>query len=328
MLTAIGTATRKWVDGKEPWTNVVGVARTILAGATLTTLLFNRASILFRPVAGVSQSPMCNSVRTVSAFCTVAPTHLELVRWLAIAGLALVASGWRPRYTGVLHWWITWSLQASAATLDGGDQVAAILALLLIPVTLTDDRRWHWEVRIPTLPGERETAKRLLASMSLTLVRLQVAIIYLHACIGKAYSPEWQDGTALYYWLQHPDFGAPGWLEVILRPILLHATSVALMTWSVMLVEIGLAAGLFMDRRFWPALLVSGLLLHGGIILAHGLVSFGSIMMAALILYLRPSEERFDVAAPVRRLSARLRAFRALSSAPLESLTPEVIGGE
>jgi hypothetical protein len=71
--------------------------------------------------------------------------------------------------------------------------------------------------------------------------------------------------------------------------------ALVMLTWSVLLIEFGLAAGLVAAKRWWPLLLCAGMALHGGIILIHGLVSFGMIMMGALVLYLRPKDRPFVV---------------------------------
>jgi antimicrobial peptide system SdpB family protein len=233
----------------------------------------------------------------VDAFCLVPSSHLEVARWLCVAGLVVIASGWRPRFTGVLHWWIAFSLQASAATIDGGDQIAAILALILIPVTLSDDRRWHWHAREDRVTP-LEPYKRSVAVIALTVARFQMAAVYLHAAVGKAYAAQWQDGTALYYWCLSRDFGAPHWLAESLRPFLLNASCVSCMTWGVIMVELALVAGLVAPRRYWRRLLFLGIGLHVGILVVHGLVSFALAMIAGLVLYLRPMGSPFRVNIP------------------------------
>jgi antimicrobial peptide system SdpB family protein len=307
MLTAFGARARAWATEIDPFTNVYGLARSILALATALTLLFNAIPTLFRPAVGIDDVPLCAGVRSVGAFCVGAP-HLEVVRWLSIVALFVIASGWRPRFTGVLHAWIAFSFQANAISIEGGDQVHAILALLLVPVTLLDDRRWHWSRREKVQSGEREDLRRLVARTCFTLIRLQVAGIYFHAAVAKFAVQEWSDGTVLYYWLNHPSFGAPAWLAPLVRPILLNGMTVALLTWGVLIVEYALSAGLLVARKYWPLLLAMGIALHAGIALLHGLVTFAMTMMAALVLYLRPLDQPF--ALPQIGLSNHLARWR------------------
>ncbi|MBX3208595.1 MAG: hypothetical protein KF764_26415 [Labilithrix sp.] len=305
MLTRVGARARAWVDAFDPFTNVYGVARSLIALSLLLTLVFSRTDVLFRPAAGVDDVPVCMGVRALGTFCVGAP-HLDLVRWLSVAVLAVVVSGWRPRYTGVLHAWVAFGFQANAMIVEGGDQIGSILALLLVPVTLLDDRKWHWLPRAPRPLDERERTFRLVARVCFALARLQVAGIYFHAAIAKFAVPEWTDGTVLYYWLNHGTFGAPAWMMPVLRPLLLNGVIVATTTWGVLLVEYALSAGLLVHRKYWPVLLALGIGLHAGIALLHGLVTFAITMFAALILYLRPLDQAFDVARATA-LAARLR---------------------
>jgi antimicrobial peptide system SdpB family protein len=298
MLSALGRKIEASVGRFDPWTNVYGLARSVLALTTAATLVANPISMLFRPGAGTGAPPFCQGARALGAFCVTTNDHLELKRWLCIALLLVVASGWRPRYTGVLHFWITFSLQANALVLDGGDQVASLLTMLLIPVTLTDARAWHWSAPLRRPLTQAEAHKRLFARFSFALIRLQVAGIYFHAAIGKLAVREWKDGTALYYWFNHETFGAPAWLLPALAPVLHDGVTVSLLTWSVLVLEFFLAMGLLMSRRYWGVLLAGGLALHAGILVIHGLVSFGIIMMVALVLYLRPIEEELKLPLP------------------------------
>ena len=62
-------------------------------------------------------------------------------------------------------------------------------------------------------------------------------------------------------------------------------------------------------------LLLAGLALHAGILVMHGLVSFSIAMMAALILYLRPSEMPFALSQQGTRLRRWLGSSRELAVA-------------
>jgi len=136
-LTKLGEFSWSQVESYNPWTNVYGLARTLIATGTCLTLIFNAPSILFRPAAGIDQFPVCHGLGSYGVFCLADP-YLELARWGSVIALIIIASGWRPRVTALPHWWITFSLQNSAITIDGGDQIAAVLTFLLIPLALTD----------------------------------------------------------------------------------------------------------------------------------------------------------------------------------------------
>ncbi|NMO15876.1 hypothetical protein HPC49_26915 [Pyxidicoccus fallax] len=274
----------------SPWSVSVGLARTLMALATLGTLLASPATALFRPAVGDPVAPRCTGLAEASFFC-VGSGPLELYKWGAIAVLAVVASGWRPRVMGVLHVWVTWSLVASAIIVDGGDQVNANMALLLLPWTLTDGRKWHWtRVEAPTAPTAGYALACGLALVAWTAARAQVALIYLDASIGKMFVKEWMDGTAVYYWFTHSTFGAPMWLRGVILPIVHNGVTVALVSWGTIVLEFFLAIALFLDRRWQRALFPMGLALHVGILFVHGLTSFSTTMCGVLLLYIGPRE--------------------------------------
>lgn len=275
-----------------PWTTTYPIARTLLASSLALTLALNSPDTLFvsRPLEGIPSGVQCQiGISELGLFCLAGGTALHFKQWLAVAVLVLAASGYRPRWLGVPHWWLTFSFQANAGVVDGGDQLAAILCLLLIPVTLLDGRRWHWSAKEMYADS---AAARFVAWWCYGLVRLQVAAVYFHAAMGKVQVTEWVDGTALYYWVLHPGFGAPAWLLPLVRPIVLSGPAVAVLTWGVVLLEFLLAAALLARDDYRFPLLVAGLLLHAGILIIHGLVSFSLVMFAALLLYLPPDNRR------------------------------------
>ncbi len=120
------------------------MVHTVLALGTLGTLLATSPSVLMSPLAGQASPPVCLGMARVGLWCAVPGAGGEAARLLSIAVLLVTASGWRPRLTAIPHWYVSWSLVANATIQDGGDQIATILTLLLIPVALTDPRRWHW----------------------------------------------------------------------------------------------------------------------------------------------------------------------------------------
>lgn len=326
MLTAFGARVERWVSEYDPFTNVYGVARTVLALATGVSLAVNQVGTSFRPAAGLPDVPLCTGIRGAGLWC-LSNGHLEWARWLSVLVCLVVATGWRPRLTGILHFWVVFSFQANAALVEGGDQIASCLTFLLVPITLVDPRRSHWETRKDVVLDEAEKNRRLVARIFFGLLRLQVAGIYFHASIAKFAVPEWTDGSALYYWLTDPRFGVASWLDPFVRPLLLSGPIVALLTWSVLVGEWALSAGLLVAKQHRAKLLAFGIALHAGIALLHGLVSFAAIMMAALVLFLRPLEQTFAVPPVVARLVARLcGAVRVRLPARLASVVAAVAG--
>ena len=294
MLAELGRTAERWTKA-NPWTNVYGVARSLLALATAGTIVFNAPHDIFRPAAEYAKVPICEGSFRAGIFCVLG-SHLEVARWLAFAILAVVASGWRPRLTAIPHWWVSFSV-LSAIVQTGGDQVAAVLTLFLVPLAITDRRRWHWS------SNQEESANpsavvRLVASSSLAAVRLQVAGVYFVSAVAKFGVREWANGTALYYWMTDPRFGGPSWLSPILR----SSIGVTMLTWGTLLLELSLGLAIFLPKQARRYLLIAGVVFHLSIALTIGISSFSLTMVAALVLYLRPPEEEFKTDSWGRRL--------------------------
>ena len=172
----------------------------------------------------------------------------------------------------------------SSTVRDGGDQIAVVLTVLLLPVALLDSRRWHW-VTADDCAGAFTPLRRLTAWSSLGAIRLQLAGVYFVAGISKLGQAEWANGTALYYWM--PYFGAPDWvIRVLTLPV-----PVVVATWVSIAIEIALALGIILPARTRVPLLAVGIVFHILIAAAFGLWSFSMAMVASLVLYLHAADE-------------------------------------
>jgi len=295
MFQRLGNWSLDWLNRTTPWSNVYGVGRSLVALAHLITFAACSTTTLFHPVVGQSEVPHGDGIAHYGLFYLMRH-HLEGARWLAVIALLLVVSGWRPRVTGLLHAYVAWSFNNNASMIEGGEQIAQILSLLLLPVTLTDPRAWHWDAP-PDMPvdGGAALVRKLVAALSLVCIRLQVCGVYFQAGTGKFTVQEWADGTAMYYFILNHTFGPAPWLRPLAMWICEHGAVLTCMTWGAMLIEVALAAALVADARRWAPFLLAGLSLHLGIALLHGLVSFALIMMGALVLYLRPKDRPFTL---------------------------------
>jgi antimicrobial peptide system SdpB family protein len=275
---------------RSPWTSSLGLSRSILAFGTFTNFVFNDSSILFRPGVGINDIPVCNYYNSFGLFCLLSD-NLEAARVLSIIGLGLIVIGFLPRVTGILHWYVMFSYTTSATVLDGGDHITTIITFMLIPLTVTDKRTWHWSSEVQLVGHEitnTELARRIVAIISYIAIRIQVSLIYLNAAGAKLLVDEWQNGTAVYYWFTHPTFGAPNWLQPLILPMIQNEYGVTLITWGSIFLEFILFAGLFASSRNRKFMLFAGILFHFLIFLIHGLFSFFMAMSGALILYLWP----------------------------------------
>ncbi|MEC1635536.1 hypothetical protein P9D98_12805 [Bacillus mojavensis] len=291
MLENIKQTITGW-DERNPWTNVYGLARSIIALSSLLTLLVNHPSLIMKPASGISSYPACKM--NLSLFCLGENNYmmLNLVRWICIAILVLVVIGWRPRITGILHWYVSYSLQSSLIVIDGGEQAAAVMTFLLIPITLTDPRKWHWSGRPDDAEGQR-TIGKITAFISYFVIRLQVAVLYFHSTVAKLSQQEWVDGTAVYYFAQEKTIGFNGFFQALTKPFV-TSPLVVIPTWGTLLVQIVIFAALFAPKKHWRLILIIAVFMHEIFAVMLGLISFSVIMAGILILYLTPIDSTFQ----------------------------------
>ncbi|MCT9620340.1 HTTM domain-containing protein [Curtobacterium sp. C2H10] len=147
--------------------------------------------------------------------------------------------------------------------------------LLLVTVSFADRRRW--------LLGPPRTVaswRRQVALGGLMVMRVQVTAIYLNAAIAKLFAPEWVNGTAEYYVLRDPFFGASGPLAPVLRAATTLPAVTVGVTWGAVIAEIAIGVLILCGPRSRSIALVLCVVLHGAIIITMGLWSFGLIMIA------------------------------------------------
>ncbi|GAA3436250.1 sporulation-delaying protein SdpB family protein [Kutzneria kofuensis] len=258
----------------EPRTRLLGVGRSLVAVAELLTLLFTTDPDLFPGVDDAPTGPQCGAgLRTVTLWCLNSGAVGQTVaRYLAIAVLVAVAVGYRPRWTCIPHWYVSFSFAAALVSPTGGEHIAKIVALLLIPILLGDDRTWHW-----TRPSTPMSPRwRGAAAASHLAVRALVLSVYAQSAVSKFAEAAWRDGSALHYVFQDPYFGATPSAAAFLDGV------GPVMTWATLAAETFLALSVFAGDRVRAWALAVGIVLHTGIAVVLGLVGFGLTMIGLL----------------------------------------------
>jgi antimicrobial peptide system SdpB family protein len=262
----------------------LAAGRSIVAVATMIELAFTSNAALFGDAGDFTGSAHCAGVGAASIWCvSVATTHgFALGKILSIMVLVTAASGYRPRWTCIPHWYVAFSLESAIVVSDGGDGAASIAALLLIPICLGDIRNWQW--RRPTeLPPP---AWRGTAMAGQLVLRVQVAVIYATAAVSKLNDFTWRHGYAMYFVAFDPIHGLPPPARAALSFFLGSYWSVAALSWSVIVVQILIAVAVLGSVRFRlvALFLVTGL--HVAIAVLLSLPSFGLTMigLAAIAL--------------------------------------------
>jgi antimicrobial peptide system SdpB family protein len=238
------------------------VLQVVLAVQLVATLLLARDAV----VASASLPRPHSLLNTVSPYRLVSSQgHLGVL--VIAATLVLAASGLWPRLLIPVQYWLTaWFPLSCISVVDGGDYIAALMVFELLPAVVLAQFAW---------------SNRL----SFFAVRAQIALVYLSSGITKLRVPEWRDGTALFSYARDPLDGLSTHLA---RVIATFGPVEHLLTWSIPVVEIALAASLLAPLRWRRVALGVGAALHVGIAVGFGLYTFAVVMIAGLVLLTAP----------------------------------------
>ena len=261
---------------RGPW---LSFGRSGLALAELSVLLFSGDDTLFTPTRTIPDGLNCGGISALSLWCATRPVPGAplAARLVAVAVLVVVAIGLYPRWTAVAHWYVAFSVKCAMTQPNGGEQVAMIVTMLLVPVCLGDTRRWQW-----TRPGGPMAPRfRGAALAGLFAVRIQLAGVYLAAVVSKLEAPAWRNGKALWSLLYDPGYGLPPTIRSHVVGLLGDAGLIRVLTGAVLAAEVTIALALLWPPPWqrWSFYLICAL--HGAIVVVMALPSFGVIMIAA-----------------------------------------------
>lgn len=256
------------------------LGRSLIAFAELLTLVFTSWPNLTADVLQRTPAGYCEGPRAISLFCLVGNEPTELGRWIGVAIALVVISGLLPRYTSSLHVWLALSMNASLSLPDGGESAANFATIFIAVIAVSDARLIAW--RAPArAAGPRLRQISYAASLGLCA---QLAGLYYESGLSKLAVPEWLDGSALYFIVRDPYFGASGPVGDILQWFTNYPGGTSLLTWGTIFTEC-LIATLFLLPSAWKQYaLVLVIALHLGIAGALGLWSFSIVMVGAAIV--------------------------------------------
>jgi antimicrobial peptide system SdpB family protein len=270
---------------------VLAWSRSMLAVGQLSILAFNSDEVLFPGNPGAIYGSQCRGITASTLWCAVGTTHLDIARAVAMIVLVVTISGYRAKWTCVPHWYISFSLGVDLVSTNGGDQVAQIVALLLVPMLLGDRRAWLWQRPI-LLQAE---TWRGAAYAAHCFLRIQVSVIYLNTAISKLLIPAWLNGTAMGPISHHPYHGFPQALVDHFGQVLNATPVVATLTWGTIAIELTIAILVFGPARWRFVALILAVALHAGIALLMGLPTFALTMVCLVALaWLRGGKDRFS----------------------------------
>jgi antimicrobial peptide system SdpB family protein len=270
---------------KNVFTNVYGLARSLMALGTLATLLLTDPHSYFNDMFFKIGPP--SGTIFPNFFYLFGQENLYVAVGVASLILLWVISGYLPQITGILHAWIIYSFFTGSIIIEGGDQISQIIAILLIPITLFDKRINHWSNKDFFL-YERPKAIAYFCYSTIVIIQVQMSILYLFAGADKLHVNEWVEGSAFYYWFNNRPFGANNVVHFIFDPLITNHYLSPLVNWGVIVLELFLFAAIFMREQQKITLFYFAVTFHFMIVVVHGLSSFFLAMAGGLILYLLP----------------------------------------
>ena len=182
------------------------------------------------------------------------------------------------RFMTVAHYVFLVSLfLRNPAILDGGDNLAYLVLLYLIPVDTTA----VLAIRHSHARGKGASVSTVLHNTGIVLIAMQVFVVYLASAMFKIQGQLWQDGTALYYILRVPEFAWPVVTDHITRSAALVVASTYFTVFFQLLFPVLIAL-----RQTRVLAIVVALLFHGGIGLLMGLTSFSIYIIATEAIFL------------------------------------------
>ncbi|MEZ4382367.1 MAG: HTTM domain-containing protein [Nannocystaceae bacterium] len=124
-------------------------------------------------------------------------------------------------------------------------------------------------------------APRVAPRWATRLLALQFASVYAFAGLAKLCSPTWRSGAAVLYATRSPDYGG----HLLSASVPLDEASARVIAWLTIVVELGVAIGLWRPRtRRWAMAAVVAL--HLGIALSLRIsLLFHALMLAHLVLF-------------------------------------------
>ncbi|MEM9825849.1 MAG: HTTM domain-containing protein [Planctomycetota bacterium] len=129
------------------------------------------------------------------------------------------------------------------------------------------------------LPG---TQPSVAAGVATRLLQIHLCVIYLFGGLAKARGETWWDGTAVYYALVSYEYQSFDLTWIVNWPRLFSFLSLLTLFWEIFYVA------LVWPRVTRPIVLGMAMMVHGGIALFLGMMTFGSMMMLANLIFVPP----------------------------------------
>jgi uncharacterized membrane protein YphA (DoxX/SURF4 family) len=232
---------------------------------------------------------------TLLALLPQTSTAIHACFWITVGHAVALLVGLLPRLNALML--VVWLLSFQVANdviLDAQDTLMRIIGFFVIWLPGGHSwsvnalvRKWWLRRRAPITPLSAKTYSA--PGWGLRLLQIEMAAMFLSTGMAKASTQSWRDGIALYYVSRLDDmFGrlsVPHW-------IFETPWVVAVLTWSVMLVELSVPLLIWFRKTRLPCL-VAVLVFHLGNEWMMNLFLFHPLMLCGWIAFLKPDDFRW-----------------------------------
>lgn len=222
-------------------------------------------------------------------FYIESPVLLYLHQVLAILSGLLIAVGLGTRIVIPLGWWLTLMVcHRMTGALFGLDQVVMMLSMYLMWSHCGS--RWSFDSLLSNRFGNSwllPSASPAVANKVTTrLIQLHLCVIYLFGGLSKMRGEMWLDGSAMWFSIVNYEYQSLDVTWLGNYPFLIGLLSAMTIFWETFY------CALIWPRLTRPCVLAMALLVHGGICVALGMWTFGTMMIVANLAFVAPETVR------------------------------------
>ncbi len=138
-----------------------------------------------------------------------------------------------------------------------------------------EDKRWYQWMFPQAVPS-------VAANIATRLLQLHLCVIYLFGGLSKARGESWWDGTAVWYAVGNYEYQSIDMTWMGAYPRFFSALTHATLFWEIFY------CALVWPKVTRPLVLAVAVMLHGGIALFLGMITFGVMMIGANMIFVRP----------------------------------------
>lgn len=227
------------------------------------------------------------------------PAVLWAVHLAALVVFAMLCVGFQTRVVAVLAWLISVAYcHRLTGALFGLDQVNTMLAMYLMLGPAGDvyslDR---WLARRRAGGSLPPPEPRVGTNIAIRLIQLHMCVIYLFGGIGKMRGELWWDGFALWYAAANWEYQSLDLTWLGTMPLLFSLLTHVTVFWETFY------CFLVWPRLTRPITLGLAVLVHGGIAIFLGMITFGMAMLIGNLAFVPPRLVHSIVQGAQRRLT-------------------------